>query len=617
MAGNSEVSQVVRLNTTQYRTELEKVQTDTRTNLQKINKALVDSGKSFGDFTNVVKKSVSSIINSFEEVGKSFAKNLGKGALVGGTILGVDAMREGAKEAVRTGLAFEDALARIASRADLSAKQVSKLKQEFFELGKTGAKLDSIPEAFNAIYGATGSMEQSKAVMEPIAKAAAMGNGDAGQVADFVKDRLKGEGKEINKTNVTDLLQAVNLAQRSGEFNSMGEAMQGMQGVDAAAQRRAGLSDKDLAGILAGSTRAGADKATGVAAAQAVIHMGQQGFGGGAALGGMLGVGSFMKDGKFDTSKLTAAAAHLKKSGRSDAENVELFKSAGLSEQESTGLLAILKNITKFNEGVKRVATDTKTFEQSFEEVTDTLSHRLEELKNATVAGFDDIFSPLMRTVKQAAGGHYGDAAKGLPGALFDSAKGVAAHPLLAGGGLLATAAGGALLKKLGLGEGKAKLGEGLAKGKALQGAGVTPVYVVNFGEVGEASKSDTGGFFDKTEKLAGGAGTAAGGAVGLGIGTLAAGAGAAGLALVVAQQMRIANEKDPKKQKQIADSGDNGFGNAAGQGGGIQADLQRLLVEWLSGNKNQKVQVEVMTKDPGIMANPKKTDNARDPKGF
>jgi hypothetical protein len=59
------------------------------------------------------------------------------------------------------------------------------------------------------IYGATGNVEQSKSVMEPIAKAAAMGNGDAGEVADFVKDRLKGEGREINREATSkDLLQA-------------------------------------------------------------------------------------------------------------------------------------------------------------------------------------------------------------------------------------------------------------------------------------------------------------------------------------------------------------------------------------------------------------------------
>lgn len=618
MAGQNEVSQVVRLNGTQYRNELGKMQTETRSGMQKIQKDLTDTGNGYRDFTNYIKKQTGSMIGSIEEAGKSFAKNLGRGALAGTALTGVEAMRSGMREAVRTGIDFEAALARVGSRADMSAKQIAKLKQEFFELGKTGAKLESIPAAFDSIYGATGNIDQSKSVMGPIAKAAAMGNGDAGEVADFVKDRLKGAGKEINTGNVQELLQSLVLAQRGGEFNSFGDAMHGMGGVDAASQQRAGLSNREMAGILAGSTRAGADKATGLSGAQALVHMSQQGFGGSAAMAGMLGVGSFMNGGKFDSSRLSAASSNLKRAGRSDSENVALFQGAGLSEQESTGLLAILKNVEKFQAGVKKVATDTKSFEQSFQETTDTLGHRLEQLKNATVHGFNDIFSPLMGVAKKAAGGDLAGAAGALPGAAVDTLGGAASHPLLVGGGLLATAAGGALLKKFGLGGGVGKLGAGLAKGKALQaGAGVTPVYVVNFGEVsGKDEQTGTADAFMKkmSDMAMGGAGAGAGGGAALGVGGVAAGAGIASLAAIAAQASRIADEKDPAKAAKIAEGGDRATGGGSAAAGNA---LMNALLNWLDKGSTQKVQIEVDSKDPAYMARPKKTDNPRDPRGL
>ncbi|MGZ3696479.1 MAG: hypothetical protein ACXWP5_00170 [Bdellovibrionota bacterium] len=592
------------------------MQSETRTNLSKVNRDLTDSGKAFTDFTNGIKKQASSMIGSIEEAGKSFAKNLGRGALAGGALIGIDAMRDGMKEAVKTGLSFDDALARVASRADLSAKQVAKLKQEFFELGKTGAKLESIPEAFNAIYGATGNVDQSKSVMEPIAKAAAMGNGDAGQVAEFVKDRLKGEGKDINKGNVQELLQSLVLAQRGGEFNSMQDAMQGMGGIDAVSQKRAGLSDRDLAGLMAGATRAGTNKATGIAGVQGLLQLATGGLSSDAALSGMLGVkgGSLMRDGKFDMNALLSAPG-LSGKHFGEADKAKLMGDAGLSGDQATGVLAFLQNAQKFRDGMKKVATDTKTFEQSFEETTDTLGHRLEELKNTTVGGFSDIFSPLMGIAKQAAGGHIGDALSNLPRAVGEMGAGAAAHPLLTGGALLATAAGGALLKKFGLGGG-GELAKGVATGTALKQAGVTPVYVTNAGEIsGAGGNSMADKFMQGEDKLGG----LAGGAAGMGklakvmnIAKGVAGVGAAG-ALGYEVGTGINNVIDEKTQGKTSE----GFeGNA----------VERLIfkLDKLFGGENakniigaNKMTIEIDSKDAAYMARPKKTDNARNPTGF
>ncbi len=613
MAGQNEVSQVVRLDGNQYRSEIGRMQSETRSNLQRIGKDLTDAGRGYQDFTNNVKKQTGSMIGTIEEAGRSFAKNLGRGALAGGALAGIETMRAGAKASLQTIVSFDEALARVASRADLSSKQVAKLKQEFLDLGKTGARLETIPAAFDAIYGATGNVDQSSSVMGSIAKAGAMNGGDAGEVAEFVKDRLKGEGKEINPGNVQALLHSLTLAQRGGEFNSLSDAMKGMGGVNAADQKRAGLSDRELAGILAGSTRAGADKATGVAAAQALVHMSQKGFGGSAALSGLLGA-SFTRGGKFDPASLNQAAANQRRSGRSDSESVALFQSAGLSEQESSGLLAILKNVEKFQEGVKRVQGDTKTFEQSFQETTDTLSHNLERLKNTVVSGFDDIFSPLAGVANKALKGDTRGALGAMPGAFANTMDGVADHPFLVGGGLLATAAGGAVLKKFGLGGSAAGLASGVAKGRALQGAGVTPVYVTTAGEIAGSGGSMADDFMKKMSEMAAGGGgavvgsgrlasvlgiarTAAGSAASLGAGAL--GAGLPGV--LQAGDKVMQNIGNPEKfNAQVME---------------VYRNMEAMFARFF-GDGKQTVKVEVDSKDAAYMARPKKTDHPRDPRG-
>jgi hypothetical protein len=622
MSGQNEVSQVVRLNSTQYRADLTRVQSETRTNLQKMMKAFTEAGGSYQDFTNLVKKQTGSMIGSIEEAGKSFAKNLSRGAIAGTALAGIDALRSGMRAAVSTGMAFDEALARVASRADLSAKQVAKLKQEFFELGKTGAKLETIPAAFDAIYGATGNVDQSRSVMEPIAKAAAMSGGDAGDVAQFVKDRLKGEGQEINRGNVEGLLQSLVSAQRGGEFNSLQEAMAGFGKIDAVTQRKAGISDRGLAGLLAGATRSGTDRETALSGLQGLMQLSTGGLHSDAALAGILGVkgGSFMRGGKFDLNALLNAPG-LSNRSFNEADKSRLIQGGGLSDSQANGVLALLRSAERVKQGMQKVASDTKTLDQAFQETTDTLSHRLIQLKNTVVHGFSDVFSPLMVPAKAAAGGHPGAALMGLPGALGGMLSGAASHPLLASGGLLATAAGGALLKKLGLGGGIAGLGAGVAKGKALQaGAGVTPVYVVNFGEMGNSGPS---GLPSGVRDLVMGTGGAAGGA----------------MSGSIMKLMRMAGGAAAGAESLIGMPGMAGLASLLGIGAGkaaeyvgtgaLEKDVGGLFgknpapysgsIPLPADTPPQKVQlaIEVHSKDPAYMAIPKATDNPRDARGL
>jgi hypothetical protein len=463
-------------------------------------------------------------------------------------------------------------------------------------------------------------MEQAMSVMNPISKAAAVSGQSAEDVATFVADRLKGENKEINPANVHDLLSGVVLAQRSGEFNNLQEAMAAFKTLPEGVQQRTGLTNKDLAGLFAGATRAGGNRDTGVAAVQAITHMSQSGFVGDKVLGGLLGVGSFMHGGKFDVSRLSKAAGNVGRLGRSDQERMAMLTQVGgLSEQEAHGLLSILEHIQNFNDGVKKVNTDTKSFDQSMDEASDSLGTNLKRVNNTIVGGFTDIFGSLEGVAKKAMKGDIMGTVDALPHAIGDMFSKMAQHPALVAGGLAATAAGGILMKHLGLGGGMASIGSGVAEGKALEaGAGVTPVYVVNFGQIGDAAKSAGGvadEFLKKTAALATGTGGIAGEAA---VGAGAAGETAAGLstgAIAAGGALAV------------------GAGLAAGEatkyiaGGGLEETITAIWKK-LSGQTEQaqsgkiplpyggqdvKVKVEVDSKDPGFKARPKAIDNPRD----
>ncbi|MDD5305585.1 MAG: hypothetical protein PHS14_21000, partial [Elusimicrobia bacterium] len=525
-----------------------------------------------------------------------------------GAVTGLTILKNQLKQTAENGIEFSRSFAQLASRADLSASRVKKLRDEVFNLGKAGASLQSLPGAIGEIYGANGGdMNKAMSVMDPIAKTAAMGDKDAESIAKFVTERLKGEGREINKENVTSVLQSLNLAQRGGQFANQGEAMQAFRGADADVKGRAHVSDRELAAMMAAATRVGQDKESSTAAVTALMRASVQEFGGDAKLAGFLGIDSLQSGGKFDPSKLGAAAANMKKSGLSGNQQIEMFQQLGMSEKESQGLLAILKDVGKFQDGMKQVNADQKTLEQSFNESTDNLSDGMERLRNRMTKGIDQIVSPFEGTAKSVMGGHLGDALMGLPSAVGGSAKGMAENPGLVAGGIIASVMAGSLGKKLGLFPGGG-LASGVATGKALQGAGVTPVFVVNAREISSSGATDD--FLKKTEAMAGGgAGVSKLSKLGmLKYGSVAAGAGmAAGAAAEGIMQP-------------------GGIGEAA-KAVGLESLGEKLLKleesfsKWageVSGmhSSGVNVKVEVESKDPAFRARPKASDNATNPRG-
>lgn len=641
MAGRNQVEQILKLNSEQYKRGLKDAKTAAKSEMSEIGKALQVAGSQFRDYTEFLKKKAAESKGTLKDLGKAFAENLGRGALVGGVGAGLEGVRRNMEKSIETGMSFGRALAQLASRADLSQAKLKELRKQFGELAKDGSRLESLPDAMNLLYGATGSVGAAQAVLPSISKASTIGNGDAAQLADFVVQRLKGEGRAVSQTNVDSVLQSLVTAQRNGEFNNMSEAMAGLNSVSGDMKKRAGLSDREYAAILSGATHVGASKEQGLSSISSLIGLSQQGFGAGSALSGMLGVTSFNSNGHFDINKLAQASQNLQRNRGSMSDNdlIRLFSEGGLSEEDSSGLLTYLKDFDKFKRGMDQALKDTKTFGQVAGEATDNLSDKLNMARNQMVIGFDEILAPLEEVGKKFASGHVGAGLMGLPGALGSSAKSALIdHPMLTAGALATTAAGGFLLKKLGLGEGALGTAGGVAKGLALKQAGVTPVYVTNFSEMGgksgPAGAFSDGGFMDSMEKMAmGGNGGFAGGAKGavgyvarlrallggglaatgstltagvgtLGAGTVAGGAAAAGVAGYAVGKYAV----NPLLDAYTQGSTKEGFE------GNIIEQLFFKLDKLLGGdNAAQIMRVQVEMNDQRLKVVPKANDKATD----
>ena len=622
MAGKNLVEQIVRLNIRQYIEAINQMRAQTKGVLGDNDKATHKSGRAMNDFLNDVKKTTSGAQKEFKNLAKNMANDLAVGAK-GLALLGATSgIKAAAKTAVSVGLDFGKAFSALAARANLSEQKVKSLRKELLALGSTGADLGSLAGALDSIYGATGDIDKARSVMDPIAKAAAMGDGDATKVADFVKNRLAAQGKDINQGNTEELLQSLVQAQRHGDFKSLDDAMSSMSGLAGNIQGRVGISDRQYAAMMAGASRTGTDTETAMAGLNALIKASADDFSGDKIFGGVFGSGS-LKDskGNFDPTKLETAFKNIEKLGDSESQRIwQLKEMLGLSDQEAQGTYNLIKNYGAFNSTMQETIEDQKSFNDSFRDATDNLDNTLKSLTNKMVSGFTDIFGPLERPITSLLRGNIGTALKQTPAALDGAVDGIMDNKMLVAGSLLATVAGGKLLKGLGgaiMGnKGAAGLASGTAMGMALKQAGVTPVYVVNAQDMRSDSMTTPGAI---TDLLGGGKVPGAAKAAGGLLARLAPMAGSAALVAGAGYAGYKVGEKviNPLIDEHTQGKTEEGFeGNA----------IERLIfkIDKMLGGESakaimaaQKIQVEIDSKDPGFMGRPKSTDLSREPRGF
>jgi hypothetical protein len=600
MAETTIVQKII-LKVEEFSASLKKATADTKTATDDMNKAMTGNSKVLSQNEEQVKKWGKSVGDELSKVGEKFVDNLKTGAKAMTLDAGRDAIKQAGRDAVGMAFHFSKAFAEIKSRSNASSADLEKWQRSLMQTSaNVGANMDSMAESFKDMFSSVSNPDELLKIMDSVGKAAAMGDGDTTKVSNNVMGALKGQGKEVNKTNVDEYLHSADVLRRHSQFGSMDESMGAMSSMNQAEVGRSGLSQRELANAMAAMT-ATSDKTKGVAGLSALMHANDNGLTEGSVLASILGTGHSLsgKDGKFDISKLQGKYGNLlKMGGGTDKGAMEVFKKvSGLSGNEAEGIVMAMKNSDKLGKELASAANDTKTFAKSAEEGADNLEQSYKKFENGLILGVTDILGGFQKPLKALLSGDIGGAISGSGSALSQAGSGIMNHKALVAGAIGTTAIAGSLITSL-IGKigGPASTAVGVAKGKALQAAGVQPVFVVNASEIGGGG---------------GGLGAAAGGMGFMGKLGLVGGAGALGYAAGSALEEYSTEHGSKNKYGQKSSFAEKG--------------LAKLLPEWAGGMtkeqyhdsydeaKPQKVEVEIKLEADGFSARPTSKGMNRD----
>lgn len=487
MAGKNKVEQRVSLNIAGYEVGIKKLNQAHKQATEDSKRNSKEQAKNYEDAAEKIKKKNLELGRSLRDVSKEFGKNLWNGTVVTAGTAGVAALKSTYEDAAKSVLTLDQSMARMISRYDLSKEKAKSLRKELQLLGtQTGITGGELGEAADVLMSA--SKNREAVGIGSIGQFAAMGGGDPKEIARTVVDHLKGSGQQLTEGSVKDLLTSVTSISRGGDL-SLTEALQAIS-TDSISKAKLNLSNKENAALIAAASGVGQNRGNSIAGLNAVLQKSVGGFGEGATLAGILGVGggSFLKDGKFDVSKLQEASTNLNSQGLSKADFTKLLESTGLREEEAEGLYSILKDFDQFEKSFKGVLSDQKTLEESFSQSTDNIYDAFKRLSEKIAKGATEIISPLGEVGKDILDGNFAKALGKTPGALAESGGAVMDNKAVVAMGLGATLLTGLLAGKIGkiLGgaTGGSNLASGTAMGMALKQAGVTPVYVVNAADI-------------------------------------------------------------------------------------------------------------------------------------
>lgn len=479
MAAKNQVFQKVGLDSKEYLSGLRAISKEQQETTVRVAKALSIKKRAHHEASEEIKKKNLDIIKSMKEVGKAFTENLKKGTVIAGGVAVASAFKSSIQDAAKSLLSLDQGMARLQSRFDLNREKVKSLGKELRTLATvTGVNGGSIAKAAEELMSASGKRKQAIGI-DSVAKFSAMGGGEAPDVARMVIDYLKGSGQKLTEDNVKNLLTGAVSTNRGGDI-SLSDSLKALT-MDPSVKAKLGLSNQENSAMIAAASGVGQNRGTSISGLNALFSKAVGGFGEGAALSGIFGVGSFMKNGKFDMGKLGQASQNLEKQGLNRNDFIKLMESTGLNGDEAEGIYSILKDFKSFDASFKSVLKDQKTLEESFSQSTDNLPDTLSKLNEKIAKATHEILSPGANVLKQLARGEVAGAAGSIPGAIGSTASSAWENKEMVALGIGGLALSGAIATKLGgLFGGVSK---GLAVDQATQGK-VQAVYVVNLKEL-------------------------------------------------------------------------------------------------------------------------------------
>ena len=617
MSDNKTLTQTLKLDNKEFIGPLTQARAAAKSATDEINKDLTNNSKSFQQNEAQVKKWGGTITSELQKASRAALENLKTGAKAMTLGAGEALIRKSASNMIEDAVESSKKLAEIASKFNASKTQVESWNDSIKKAAiNTKTSIGQMTDVLSEFSDSVDDPSKVFKYMESIGQATLMNGGNSKGVTDFLKKDVVAHGKDMNtvgRGDIDDSLGAANLLMRTGKgFTHQADAMAAISGLDSNAVRSSGLNPKQIASILAGASKSGVSGEASMAGVHGLL--GEITKGDRSVFARVLGIGSLKdKDGKLDLSNLGKANARLDNlGGDEDSRKSRLGELAGMSDKEAEGVFAFIRQNKAFSDAMGVAEKDTKTFSESFKQASNNLKDNMQGLQTKVEAGLDDIFKGFKEPLNDLIQGNVGKAAGGLGHGLGQAAIGMKDHPALVAGAFATVLGGGALitglLSKLG---GGGALGAGVAKGKMLEQAGVTPVYVVNFAEMGGGGGTAGGGltskalpFLKKMGSLMGMAGTTLGAIGTSSVGALA-GTGAAGLATIGGG---------------VAAAGAVGYGtgliiNEVTSAIGNKFDIPSLgeaIYDLIDKLQTQKVELKI-TKPKGFAVEPNADDNQTD----
>lgn len=387
MASN-EVVQKVKLDATQYRQETRKMSTDTRKDTDKVNDALNESGNAVRDFNDRVQDNTKKSKSAFEDLFKGIKGGLGALGLAGvGAAIGA-AVSKGVSDSLN----FTDVLNKIAVKTGQNAFQQAEFRNQLLGISdRTNVDEEQIAAAAENAIALGASTQEAVRFAEVIAQASrAFKDVDPASFSREIASDLRARGQRITEESVKKSLNALTVGVRQG-LGDIETAFEAVSAVPGRVQERAGLSQRDLVNLFAGTQGVSADPQETRAAIQELIKVTDQLDG--EALQGVLGAFRGPKDAEgnrqflFGTSQLNEAARRLEKIG-DDRVQREVLQKLGLSEQGTEGILSIVRDRAGFQRERGFAELDQATVKQAFERSTEGFGEAVSNIFNRILNSF-------------------------------------------------------------------------------------------------------------------------------------------------------------------------------------------------------------------------------------
>jgi hypothetical protein len=470
--------------------------------------------RAVGSSQSTIKRFVRQAQADFQSIGRAWSGTMGKVAGIG---LGF-----GAGKILIDSAKLDHSLNQIAISAGKTRNEARAMKEELEGLGiKTGLKPEDLEQSFRSLVALTGSWDAAKNSISAVNTAVAVTGAsteELGQSLSVVADAFD---LDLTKPKVAaDLL---------GKMAAMGKGAGGLSHVAEMMNqisqnaRQTGMgadSTLKFAGMIGQATKNPAQMS---ALAENVLRV----FTNLRTIQHMRGVDIFDKVTHQRRDPLLILQEMQKQYEKLDdkGQNRFLMRLTGGDVRGARNLATLfssgaVNSLDKLGVSLKDASND---FEKKLSEGLNDAQSQAKRLQNLLEHAADSFAEPVNKAVANLI--QYAMDKQGLSGGQI-AGLGTAAILSMWVGGRVAGRAGNALMSRF-LGS-KVGLAGGVAEGALLKQAGVTPVYVVNFSEMGGVGNALAGGKFQ--EYLPGFGGAAAGAGSG-GIGAGAKGLGIAPLA--------------------------------------------------------------------------------------